>query len=517
MVLDVENNEMVTEKVFLRNSNNIIIEYDGKKVGFDFKRYQKYVKKPDSDAVFVPCVFVDATEYNTERNFLKENESAIDAKLKELDTDNDEMLTEEEILKFFNGLGVSDWYDMKGLEKLPFEEVKKIFDIWEYRVNYTDNDFNKKYNKIKKFENETEEDFKKKFQKYLSTSSFGFFKSNAMVLQDEIENFYNKGKQYIVLKKTKNKMSFIGVNSTLHNPDFYSNLQISELINESGMYDKLSMSNFNKPYENTVYRSLKREFFTGPNKLQFKSMKTYKGEDFRKINGLLHYKFTGDKNYFNAICGNDARCLYEISRRDPSNYLKISEVIDLEKHIKNLDSVFINVAPRSKDIITVFRGGLPLLSTHNPSFISTTTDPRVITVFHKNFMEIKIRPGTPYLVLFISDGEKEILLPRGLFFKKLGEKERLITSTETKQITVYEAYLPKYDPTDPINIKMETPHYNKYYDEVCKDFHILEVDDVASEKSPKKEKRKSSKKSNSSGIKRSNKSSSKGSRKKQKI
>jgi hypothetical protein len=512
-VLDVENNEMVSEKKFLSDSDNIIIEYDGKKVGFNFKTYQRYVKKPDSDAVFVPCVFVDAVEYNTERNFFKENESLVNKKLKELDTDNDQMLSEDEIIEFLESFDIIDFDIEKGLglklgfglgsgfyteeteqvikkfrasRKLPFDEVKKFFDSFEYGVNIVEE--GKENVKIKKFENETEEDFKKKFKKYLSSASFGFFKSNAMVLQDEIENFYNKGKRYIVLKKTKNKMSFIGVNSTLHNPDFYTNLQLSELINESGIngIDYFKMLHFQKPYQNVVFRSLKREFFTGPTDSGFKAMEVYKGNNYSKINGSLYSKFKDDEGISNEIL----------------------------EHIKNLDEVFINVASRSKDIITVFRAGSPLLPTYTPAFISTTTNPSIISggfLHGNNIMEIKIRPGTPYLVLEIEDHEREILLPRGLFFKKLGssQKKRLMPNDQMIEVTEYEAYLPKYDPTDPINIKMETPHYNKYYDEVCKDFHVLEVDDVASEKSQKKGNLKSMKNSTSglrkSGRKRSSK------------
>jgi hypothetical protein len=506
-VLDVENNEMVSDKTFLSHSDNIIIEYDGKKVGFNFKTYQRYVKKPDSDAVFVPCVFVDAVEYNTERNFFKENESLVNKKLKELDTDNDQMLSEDEIIEFLESFDIIDFDIELGLglrvglglgfnteeteqvikkfrasRKLPFDEVKKLFDSFEYRVNIVES---KENDKIKKFENETEEDFKKKFKKYLSSASFGFFKSNAMVLQDEIENLYNKGKRYIVLKKTKNKMSFIGLNSTLHNPDFYTNLQLSELINESGINGiwKTKMEFFEKPYQNVVFRSLKREFFTGPTDSGFKAMEVYKGNNYSKINGSLYSKFKDDEGISNEIL----------------------------EHIKNLDEVFINVASRSKDIITVFRAGSPLLPTYTPAFISTTTNPSLVSGGFgnsNNIMEIKIRPGTPYLPLVIEDDEREILLPRGLFFKKLGssQKKRLMPNDRVVPVTEYEAYLPKYDPTDPINIKMETPHYNKYYDEVCKDFHVLEVDYVASEKSPKKGNRKSMKKSNSGARKSGRKS-----------
>jgi hypothetical protein len=508
-VLDVENNEMVSEKTFLSDSDNIVIEYDGKKVGFNFKTYQRYVQKPDSDAVFVPCVFVDAPEYNAERNFFKENESLVDKKLKELDTDNDQILDEEEIIEFLESFGIKDFFDIEqglvGLDteetrqvrkkfrasgKLTFSEVKKLFDSFEYNFNSVESEENYK---IKKFENETEEDFKKKFKKYLSAASFGFFKSNAMVLQDEIENFYNKGKHYIVLKKNKNKMSFIGLNTTLHNPDFYTNLQLSELINESGIngIHENQMMLFKKPYKNVVFRSLKREFFTGPTDSGFKAMMEYKGKTYKEINSSLYSKFKDDK---------------DISK-------------EIFEHIKNLDEVFINVASRSKDIITVFRAGPPLLPTYNPAFVSTTTNALLLSngfLHSKNIMEIKIRPGTPYLALTIEDHEREILLPRGLFFKKLGisQKARLFGTLNISQVTEYEAYLPKYDPTDPINIKMETPHYNKYYDEVCKDFHVLEVD-IASEKSPKKGNRKSVKNSSSGAIKSGNKRSSNRSHKKQ--
>ena len=184
------------------------------------------------------------------------------------------------------------------------------------------------------------------------------------------------------------------------------------------------------------------------------------------------------------------------------------------KIIKDLDEVFVNVASRSKDVVTVFRGGYLFQQTrYTPEFISTSTNVHIAKSFGK-LMEIKIRPGTPYLVIMIENDEREILLPRGVFFKKLG-----ITNIKTEslhyQAEQYEAYLPKYDPNDPINIKMETPHYNKYYDEVCKDFYVLEVD-TASEKSPKRGNRKSNKKS-SSGTSKSGASKSKiskGSRKK---
>lgn len=561
-VLDVENNEMVSEKEFLSNKDNIIIEYDGKKVGFNFKTYERYVKKPDSDAVFVPCVFVDAAEYNAERNFLKENESVIDEKLKEFDTDNDQMLTEEQVFEFFKSFNIGKeqienvlekktkinkqnleekqkmldkitfdlrfWKELKEAvfielvvkkeqekkqleeevenlknQKKSFGEIKNIFSMFEHIISFADYfENNKKYDKIKIFQNETEEEFKKKFKKYLNIASFGFFKSNAMILFDELSNSYTKDHRFIVLKKTKNKMSFVSQSLTLHNPDFYTNLQISELINESGLngFHDSTMRYFKA--KSTVFTSLKREFFTAFTNAGKKAVTDYKATGvnksdniFAEINDYLYSKFRDD------------------------NYHVEDEI---KETIKDLDEVFVNVAPRSKDVITVFRAGSPLSQIHNPKFVSTTTDMRVVAegfdngISRKtNIMEIKIRPGTPYLVINIYDSEREILLPRGLFFKELGKKKKLYwTKGHAKvenQVTEYEAYLPKYDPNDPINIKMETPHYNKYYDEVCKDFYVLEVD-TASEKSPKRGNRKSNKKS-SSGTSKSSRSS-KGSRKK---
>jgi hypothetical protein len=559
-VLDVENNEMVSEKKFLSNKENIIIEYDGKKIGFNFKRYERYVKKPDSEAVFVPCVFVDAAEYNAERNFLKENESVIDEKLKELDTDNDQRLTEEQVLAFFESFDIDRenidnalekenkikkqnleekqkklnkttenlelWgeffvtYKSENLEKLivkgkeekkqleedienlknmSFSDVKNIFSKFEHIINFADTE--KQNEKIKNFQNETEQEFKKKFKKYLNIASFGFFKSNAMILLDELSNSYTKNYRFIVLKKTKNKMSFVNQSLTLHNPDFYTNLQISELINESGLngFDERSMNFFKA--KNKIFQSLKREFFTGPTNAGREVMKSFKAHTlatteiyFSEMNKSLYSKFNED------------------------NFVITDK---FKEGIKELDEVFVNVAPRSKDVITVFRAGPPLSQKHNPAFLSTTTDMRVIAEgFHNgqgksfNIMEIKIRPGTPYLVLDIINDEREILLPRGLFFKELGIKKKFFWGRSDKpvenKVTEYEAYLPKYDPNDTVNIKMETPHYNKYYDEVCKDFHVLEID-VAGEKSPSKSKSKSkSKSSTSKGKRKTNKKSSSG-------
>jgi hypothetical protein len=148
-VLDVENNEMVSEKEFLSNKENIIIEYDGKKIGFNFKRYERYVKKPDSEAVFVPCVFVDAAEYNAERNFLKENESVIDEKLKELDTDNDQRLTEKQVLAFFESFDINkekinEVFEKENKKKLNLEEKQKelneITNNLELFERYADDD-----------------------------------------------------------------------------------------------------------------------------------------------------------------------------------------------------------------------------------------------------------------------------------------------------------------------------------------------------------------------------------------
>jgi hypothetical protein len=563
-VLDVENNEMVSEKEFLSNKENIIIEYDGKKVGFNFKTYERYVKKPDSDAVFVPCVFVDAAEYNAERNFLKENESIIDEKLKEFDTNNDQKLTQKQVYAFFESFDIDkqkidevfekenknklileekqkklneiaknlkmwekfsvsyndahlDEVIVKGKEekkqleedieklqnaKVSFSDVKNIFSKFEHIINFADYfEWNKNYDKIKIFQNETEQEFKKKFKKYLNIASFGFFKSNAMILFDELSNSFTKNLRFIVLKKTKNKMSFVNQSLTLHNPDFYTNLQISELINESGLngFDIRSMQTFKA--NNKIFQSLKREFFTGPTNAGRKVMKSFQAfglgagvKYFSGMNRSLYSKFTED------------------------NFVITDE---FKEGIKELDEIFVNVAPRSKDVITVFRAGPPLSHKHNPAFLSTTTDMRVVAQgFHNgdgkntNIMEIKIRPGTPYLVLDINHAEREILLPRGLFFKELGRKKKLFWTKDITQIennvTEYEAYLPKYDPNDPVNIKMETPHYNKYYDEVCKDFHVLEVD-VAGEKSPSKSKSKSgTSKSSSKGKRKTNKKSSSG-------
>lgn len=557
-VLDVENNEMVSEKEFLSNKENIIIEYDGKKIGFNFKRYERYVKKPDSEAVFVPCVFVDAAEYNAERNFLKENESVIDEKLKELDTDNDQRLTEEQVLAFFESFDIDrknidnvlekekeikiknlpekqneinvitgkletleklyvannlsdiiiEWKrkkkqleeDIENLQNMSFSDVKNIFSMFEQIINLADYFGNvKKNDKIKNFQNETEQEFKKKFKKYLNIASFGFFKSNAMILLDELSNSYTKNHRFIVLKKTKNKMSFVNQSLTLHNPDFYTNLQISELINESGLngFDERSMHFFK--LNNKIFQSLIREFFTGPTNAGREVMKKFKD-----------FGWGSSEKYFAVM----NKSLYSKFKED--NFV----ITDKYKEgIKELDEVFVNVAPRSKDVITVFRAGPPLSQKHNPAFLSTTTDMRVIAEGfsnggmgkNTNILEIKIRPGTPYLVLDITHDEREILLPRGLFFRELGIKKKFLLSKDNtsieKKVTEYEAYLPKYDPNDPVNIKMETPHYNKYYDEVCKDFHVLEID-VAGEKSPSKSKSKSnSKSSTSKGKRKTNKKS----------
>jgi hypothetical protein len=203
---------------------------------------------------------------------------------------------------------------------------------------------------------------------------------------------------------------------TLHNPDFYTNLQISDLINESCLngFDEDSMNIFKA--NNKIFQSLKREFFTGPTNAGRKVMKKFKA---------FHY---GDSNsYFSEM----NRSLYSKFQED--NFVITDK---FKEAIKELDEVFVNVAPRSKDVITVFRAGPSLSQKHNPAFLSTTTDMRVVAEgFHNgerintNIMEIKIRPGTPYLVLDITHDEREILLPRGLFFRELGIKKKFLLKT----------------------------------------------------------------------------------------
>lgn len=187
--------------------------------------------------------------------------------------------------------------------KMSFSDVKNIFSMFEHIINFADYFESKKYDKIKNFQNETEQEFKKKFKKYLNIASFGFFKSNAMILFDELSNSFTKNHRFIVLKKTKHKMSFVNQSLTLHNPDFYTNLQISELINESGLngFNERSMDYFK--LNNKIFQLLKREFFTGPTNAGREVMKNYQsnGQYFSTMNKSLYLKFTKD-NFVYDVC-----------------------------------------------------------------------------------------------------------------------------------------------------------------------------------------------------------------------
>jgi hypothetical protein len=549
LVFDVYENINIPVSEFLQqDEDNAIILFENKKIGINKKVYLSFLETTLKSFLFVPCIFLNA-EATTIENFAEKNKDLIEEKFKEVDTDQDGYIDENEfkiLLEKF-GFKFNEKYvekiikkndaevDLKKnelsekkkeninsilqnpslsdeekriLRKKIFNEYfenlnlleeskeKKIFSLKNVKDYYNTYDnivfYINKNNKNNRFKTnniflhksislESEQSLKSKSEQFFNISLLGFQNEKKMISVESLKHFLESTQKEATLKNTNTKNSFINFEFAINNPDYYTNLEFAEIVKNQNWlpyphhrdyrYNQYLSLYFDKAFQNLQKVQL------GLTDEQSETLTKYvRHSDYKfyaKINSYLHNLF-------------DPKRLSYIEFEEEEE--KEKEKKKVQNAINVLDNMFINVAPRTKEIIKVFRKGLSLEEGYYPAYLSTTIEPIRVQNFRSIFSEILIRPGVPYMpVKENENSEFEILLPRGVYVRKLESNSRQKSiyteyvsgrngTEELYDTEIVEIYLPPFNPNDPINIQMNTPNYNEYYEKVCKDYFVVNLE-----------------------------------------